>query len=1057
LIADRGGAGSLALLACYQEDESDMRLLRTFAALSAVLLLALPVAAQEQRGSIEGVVKDSSGAVLPGVAVEARTNTGVVLAATSDASGTYRFPSVAPGTYELSATLQGFSPKKQGNVDVGLGQTKKVDFALALQGVSESVQVTAESPLVDVRQSARQTNIRAEQVELLPHGRDFTSLVTLAPGANQENKLGGLSIDGASAGENRYIVDGIETTNLQSGISGKNVIADFVEEVQVKSSGYTAEFGGATGGVINVITKSGTNNWHGNMLFNWQGDKLSGGSVVAAGQVAGTGTSTGVPTLRLKLTDSNQAEYVTYPKDKENRIEPGFALGGPIAKNRLWFFGAYQPALTTVQRDVNPTTAVNPNAGNFSIERKQQVQYATGNVTSQLSDSLRARVAYNNSWSRTQGLLPSFSGTDRTDTNYGKTSTFPNYSVSSNVDWVASQKLFFGVRGGYYMSDQHDSKVTEEPQYIFQGTNNSCTGGVPNSATCPFPELIPANLQHGTGFSSIPSNQKVERDQQTRAFFQADSTLYAKLGGDHQFKVGVQADRVGNDVFSGNARPVVRIFWNTALSTGVPIQRGPYGYYEVRSNGVDHTKGIITEGNIHTTNIGLFVQDTWTLNNRLTINAGIRTERERVPTYTVGEDIPEFGLEFDFKDKFAPRVGFAYDIKGDGKWKAFGSWGVFYDIFKLELPRGSFGGDKWLSYYYSLDQQDYSTLLANSACPPSCPGTIIRGAPTAANPIGGIDFRHPSFGSDAIDPDLKPMRQQEATFGLDHQLNDVMALNVRYVHKQVDRAIEDTGSLDADGNEIYVIANPGEGLTALAFTNPNVALPKAKRDYDSVEFAFEKRFGHGWYLRSSYLWSRLFGNYSGLSQSDENGRTSPNVGRLFDYPLMMFQDGGKAAYGPLATDRPSQFKTQFIYQFPFGTSLGVNQYVASGLPVSRELGIYPPNTLPVNYMGRGTDGRTPTYSQTDLYAQHNFRLGARSFQISLNVLNLFNQETSVGRYSTYQQSGTGVVPNEALFYSGGQSLAQLITSQNVPQDPRFLKDQFFQAPIQARIGLKFLF
>ena len=134
-------------------------------------------------------------------------------------------------------------------------------------------------------------------VTLLPKGRDFTSLVTQAPGANSESKLGGLSIDGASAGENRYIIDGIETTNLQSGISGKNVIADFVEEIQVKSSGYTAEFGGATGGVINVITKSGTNDWHGNVGLQYQGDKLQGQPT---------------PTLRLNLTDSTKAEYVKF-------------------------------------------------------------------------------------------------------------------------------------------------------------------------------------------------------------------------------------------------------------------------------------------------------------------------------------------------------------------------------------------------------------------------------------------------------------------------------------------------------------------------------------------------------------------------------------------------------------------------------------------------------------------------------------------------------------------------------------------------------------------------
>ena len=149
--------------------------------------------------------------------------------------------------------------------------------------------VTAESPLVDIKQNARQTNIRAEQIDLLPRGRDFTTLVTQAPGANQESKLGGLSIDGASAGENRYIIDGIETTNLQNGLSGKSLIVDFVDEVQVKSSGYTAEYGGATGGVINAITKSGSNAFHGSGLFFIQG--------------SGDDRRSRRPTLRQKLAE----------------------------------------------------------------------------------------------------------------------------------------------------------------------------------------------------------------------------------------------------------------------------------------------------------------------------------------------------------------------------------------------------------------------------------------------------------------------------------------------------------------------------------------------------------------------------------------------------------------------------------------------------------------------------------------------------------------------------------------------------------------------------------
>ena len=167
--------------------------------------------------------------------------------AISDASGAFRFVGLRPGKYDVTGKLQGFTPAQVKAIDLRLGQILTADLALSVGGVTETVSVTAESPIIDTKQSARQTSIKDEQFELLPKGRDFTSLVTQAAGANSEAKLGGLSIDGASAGENRFIIDGVETTNLQNGTSGKNLIVDFVEEVQVKSSGYTAEFGGATG------------------------------------------------------------------------------------------------------------------------------------------------------------------------------------------------------------------------------------------------------------------------------------------------------------------------------------------------------------------------------------------------------------------------------------------------------------------------------------------------------------------------------------------------------------------------------------------------------------------------------------------------------------------------------------------------------------------------------------------------------------------------------------------------------------------------------------------
>ena len=334
--------------------------------------------------------------------------------------------------------------------------------------------------MIDVRQSARQTNIRAEQVELLPHGRDFTTLVTQAPGANQETKLGGISIDGASAGENRFIIDGIETTNLQSGVSGTNLIADFVEEVQVKSSGFSAEFGGATGGVISAVTKSGTNNYDGMALLNFQGSSTEGSRR---------------PTLRQNLTNSDIAEYITYDDDEESRVEPGFALGGPIKRDRLWFFGAYLPAMTSTDRTVNSVTT---NQGETS-------QNITGNLTAQPANSLRARFAYNSSSRDARrpaaGAERHRPGGHQLQQDARNSRTCRRRATSTG--W-RRRTFLFSVRGGYRSSDQHDSNVTEEPLFIFSGSNNI------NYLD------TPANLQHGTGFTSIPSNTKVTRDQQTR-------------------------------------------------------------------------------------------------------------------------------------------------------------------------------------------------------------------------------------------------------------------------------------------------------------------------------------------------------------------------------------------------------------------------------------------------------------------------------------------------------------------------------------------------------------
>jgi carboxypeptidase family protein/TonB-dependent receptor-like protein len=1017
--------------------------LRSFAALLAMALFAWPAAAQEQRGSIEGVVKDSSGAVLPGVTVEARAAGSGVLSTTTDASGAFRFPSVLPGTYDVSANLAGFKAAKVGDVQVRLGSIKSVEFSLQLAGVTEQVTVTAESPIVDTKQSGRSTNIRAEQISLLPHNRDFTSLVTQAPGVNQETKSAGLMIDGAAAAENRYVIDGIETTDIIGGLSGKNLLADFVEEVQVKSTGYPAEFGGSTGGVINVLTKSGSNKFSGNALAFYQGDRTTGGNNQS---------------LRAVFGDATRAEYHTFPEDKNDRWEPGGSLGGPILSNRMWFFGAYQPAKTTIKRHVDAATSGIASAVTHDTTQKQEVQYLSGNVTNQFGNRLRTRVAYNNSWSKTTGLLAAQSGAEAATTNYSKGTKFPNWALSGTADYTVSSKFLIGARAGRYFANKEDFNVNNQVRFAFGNTTNVGMAGVP------------ANFQHPAGYANIPSNNGILKDQQTRNFLQVDATYYAHAAGNHQFKGGVQLDRRGNDVINGGLQNTINLNWATSFG-GIT---GPFGYYEVISTGpTSYQTGFATQGNVKSNVNGIFLQDQWAVNNRLTINAGVRTENENVPAYSNAEGVPSNPIDFKWKDKTAPRLGFAYDLKGDGRSKVYGSWGIFYDIFKLNLPRGSFGGDKWTSYYYTLDTPNFESLRDSPQCPPTCPGTFITSRDfRAVSVTAGLDVEEPG--------QLKPMRTQELSFGYEHQLSTVMAASVRFVHKQLDRAIDDIGDL-ANGDEFYIIANPGEGIVdsfdistgTSVFksqgysANPVlINMPKATRNYNSVEGRIEKRLSNNWSAFGSYTWSRDAGNYSGLSSSDENGRDNPNNSRDFDYPSMSFDQKGQVLDGVFDTDRTHQLKLQALYLFKWGTSVGIGEFVASGTPITRQVPIITGSRYPIRYLGRNSEGRTPIFSQSDLFVQHSFKIsGDRALILNLNVLNLFDRRTVVNRVSTMAR--TGSIPNqpgyyqEAAFYAGqidfDQLIPKAIAAGFMAPNPQFGMANSYQAPIVARFGVRFTF
>ena len=290
-------------------------------AFAALLVVATGTAvAQETTGGIAGSVSDDLGTPIAGATINVEGPYGTVTAV-SDDTGRYRFPRLTPGAYTVTAIVEGYSESST-EVRVILGESVTVDFAMQRTAFEEEIVIYSDTVAIDFTESATASSIREWEIDYLPRGRDFTDVVAFSAGANVNIQGGGVMIDGASGLENRWVIDGIDTTDPEIGNSSVPMRAEFMEEVQVKSAGYMAEYGGSTGGVINAVTRSGRNMWHGGVLvdyedMSWNGSRREELEYAPCPRCAGeTGT-----------------ESIAYPKDDETRWDPGIFLGGPIVRD----------------------------------------------------------------------------------------------------------------------------------------------------------------------------------------------------------------------------------------------------------------------------------------------------------------------------------------------------------------------------------------------------------------------------------------------------------------------------------------------------------------------------------------------------------------------------------------------------------------------------------------------------------------------------------------------------------------------------------------------------
>jgi outer membrane receptor protein involved in Fe transport len=728
---------------------------------------------QENSGSIQGTVKDEKGAAIAGAEVTA-TSASLVRPqkTTTDNDGRYIFPTLPIGLYTVTASQSGFSTTQKENIDLRIGTQLKLDLEMPVGGVSGSVTVTSNADALDVTSSKTGTNITERFIETTPKGRGFNSILTAAPGVifdtragsagagmtgtngnNPPGGVGGYSVNGASGSENAFVIDGVEVSNVRNAALGREsaIPFEFVREVQVQSGGFEAQYGGATGGVVNVITKSGSDEFHGEGAVMFSNSLLN---------------SRARGFWQRSPTSAITAEFFRQKEDDYTDIYPGGSLSGPIIKQRLHFFTSYFPEFHRTERSIafasGPKTTVNRLTRHFGMAR---LDWAP-------TQKIQVNTSYLWTPIRSKGLL---TGTDpriapaTSDFSTGGGYT-PANAYTASFTWTPTSKVVFSARYGYkYLNDKGNTYgLPTNPLIIYDTCNNvsatTCTSYIPG----PGGLTPPPAVQQATGFQNTISTFNTVFDITTRHNVYLDGSYLANVAGQqHILKGGFAINRIENRVKDDYPNGLFRFAWGEGFTRGTLTNvRGEYGYYIWR-DGIRHDSGA------NSRNEGFYIQDQWKVTSRVTLNLGVRFENEFLPPFTHvvnGQPVPN-PIVFGWGDKIAPRIGGAWDVLGTGKWKLSASWGQFYDTMKYELARSSFGGDYWHDLVYKLDNPDTSLV---SKASPGALGSLIIDIDNRTIPINA------QGQLDGIDPALKPMLSREFTVSSEHLFHENMFFSGRW-------------------------------------------------------------------------------------------------------------------------------------------------------------------------------------------------------------------------------------------------------------------------------------
>lgn len=989
------------------------------AAIAVPGVTAVASAQDYTSGGIVGTVADESGNPVGGASVQLTSQAqGFSRTLSTSASGTFRATLLPQGVYDVTISAPGYADMSD-TVRIQVGGLASYTFTAVPTSETETIVVTGTAVRqMQFQQTTSGLNVDVEDlVAMLPVGRNIESVIELAPTVVSSDRdfrtpggggAGAAAVGGSSAAENAFYINGLNITNFDTYLGGATVPFDFYQTVEVKSGGYPAEFGRATGGVVNAVTKSGTNEFEFGIHGNWSPDALQS-------------DSPDTYRFRNQLAESESMDLI-------------LEAGGPIVQDRLFFYGLYQA------RDTRSGSASILN-GTYSVLESDDPFFGI-KLDGYLTDDHHFEVTYFDTMRESFLTSYSFDGEDEIGTVPVGSTVYENGGPSYVAKYTGNISDAFTISAAYGVSEDRQSILASDPDTSFVVDQRS-----------------------GTAMRVGPQTTRNNDFNETRReFYRIDGDVFFDFMGEHHVRLGYEVEQLslthllartgGADwaAFTVSASTEARY----GLPAGSEIIRGTTGRFG---------------GSVEGENAAFYIQDSWDVSDRLNLQLGLRNDRFQMQNL-IG-DVP-----VDLDNNWGARLGFNYDVFGDGGTRLYGSYGRYFIPPALNM---SFrGADLYVAEYFELvsldtttgafvlgDVRDSSNSNIESIGASACPAGAISPVGTVACLVFGNGTQEPAISKTS--QDLRATYEDEFVLGIEHELNDDWTLGARAVWRVLGDVSEDVAIDDAivaycDENGIagcsdiwfgdyqYVIMNPGEaidvytrdplpGETAIRqihLTEDQLNLPVAERDYAALELTFERAFDGVWGLRGSYVWSSSFGNYEGTVLSD-NGQTDAGTTILYDHPGLTDN-----AHGFLPNHRRHQFKLWGSYQLTDDLLVGGNLAVTSPRLYGCR-GVHPTDAAAAAYGAsswfcqgqpsrRGSEFESDWETRLDMSARYAVPMGEGRGDLVLraDVFNVLGLEAG----TDYDENGD--------------------TSAGTP-NPNYGAIRRYQAPRSVRIGFDWTF